>query len=225
MPNAVNISGERYGRLVAIAPTTRRTKNGGIIWSFRCDCGQVKELPANSVRTRLVKSCGCLAKPHGETGTKLHNIWCDMRERCENSKSDTKGLYCNRGITVCEEWHDYLNFRSWALSNGYNDGLTIDRIDNDKGYCPDNCRWSTPREQANNKRNNRIISINGTEKPISEWCREYGISVVSVYRRVRNYHMSFVEAITIPPVKRRNPHILRWIDGQKKENELDDRKS
>lgn len=213
MPNAVDITGERYGQLVAIRPTGKRTKGGGIVWLFRCDCGNEKEIPANSVRSGLVKSCGCIYRPHGETRSRLHVIWCDMRYRCENPNADKKNVYGNRGIAVCQEWHDYKTFRSWALANGYRDDLSIDRIDVNKGYSPDNCRWATTKEQARNTRKTRRVTINGETKLLIDWCEEYGISPCTVYRRVRKYKMPFDTAITIPPIKVRNKYISAWTEA------------
>lgn len=201
----VDITGQRYGKLIAICPTSKRTKSGGYIWVFKCDCGNVKDIPANSVRTGLIKSCGCLAKPHGGANSRLFNIWVDMRQRCNNPHVPNFNDYGGRGIAVCESWNkSFIAFRNWSLENGYSDLLSIDRINVNGNYEPSNCRWATSKQQAMNTRKNRIVLINGEEKAIHEWCKIYGISEESVYRRVRTFGWSFEQAITIPHLRKRN---------------------
>lgn len=112
---------------------------------------------------------------------RLQRIFNDMKRRCCNPKCPDYKDYGGRGITVCSEWYiphswkGFLVFKEWALANGYSDDLTVDRIDVNKGYSPDNCRWATAKEQANNKRNNRLIIYKGKTKNISQWSRELGI--------------------------------------------------
>lgn len=202
MGSRVDITGERYGKLTAIAPTDERTKNGGIKWFFRCDCGKEKVIPANSVRSGLIKSCGCMAKPHGMTGTRIFTIWVDMRQRCNNRNYTGFSDYGGRGITVCTEWDSSFSaFMKWAFSNGYADNLSIDRIDVNGNYEPSNCRWATTKEQARNTRANRYVTINGETKILSDWCLDYGISLCTVHRRVRENGMTFEQAITTPRYK------------------------
>ena len=186
MGKRVDITGERYGMLTAISPTTKRTKNGGIYWMFQCDCGNQKCVPANSVRSGLIKSCGCLAQPHGETGTRLHNIWCDMRQRC---KDKANKYYGAKGIAVCHKWNSYINFREWAINNGYSDELTIDRINGNKGYSPDNCRWVAVKEQCRNLSSNHIITIDGVNKPLAAWCEKLGIKEYTVWNWSKRKHL------------------------------------
>lgn len=190
----IDITGDKYGKLTAIKPSTRKTKGGGYYWLFRCDCGKEKEIPSNSVRSGLIKSCGCLVKPHGETKTRLHRIWVNMRMRCIHG-----GQYWGlKGISVCKEWEDYLTFKKWAMENGYSDNLTIDRIDGNGNYEPGNCRWATYKEQANNLKTNRKITINGETHNVKEWCELLQIVTAStVYRRVR-CGWGYEEAITTP---------------------------
>lgn len=195
----LNIEGERYGRLTAIKPTEKRTKGGGVIWLFRCDCGNEKEIPLNSVRSNLIKSCGCLLKPHGETKTRIHRIWVNMRMRC---KHEGQKHWHDKGIMVCEEWKDYITFRDWALSNGYAEDLTLDRIDSDGDYCPENCRWVSYAVQSRNTSHNHFVEIGGVKKIVPDWCKELGtVSRASVYRRVRDYGWSFEKALLEPKRK------------------------
>lgn len=204
MGSKIDITGERCGRLTAIAPTDERTKNGGIKWVFRCDCGNEKIIPANSVRSGLVKSCGCLQVKHGMTKTRIFHIWNDMRQRCKNKNYPEYAYYGGRGICVCAEWDvDFSAFKDWAFANGYAEDLSIDRIDVNGNYEPENCRWATQKEQARNTRFNRYVTINGETKIISDWCEIYGISACSVYRRVREMGMSFEQAIQTPWLRNR----------------------
>jgi hypothetical protein len=116
---------------------------------------------------------------------KLYACWKNMRERCNNKNSHNYKYYGGKGIKVCESWDDYLQFKSWALLNGYKDGLSIDRIDNSKDYSPDNCRWATLTEQANNKTNNCLITYCGETKTIHQWAGIYNIKANTILMRLK----------------------------------------
>ena len=143
-----------------------------------CECGKTK-LIRKDVIGKKTFSCGCLAKEktHYKTNTRLHMIWSNMKRRCYNKNDKDFYNYGARGIDVCNEWNEnFMNFYNWALSNGYDDKLTIDRIDNDKGYCPENCRWVDLKTQCNNRKTNRYIEYNGEKHTISEWSELYNIN-------------------------------------------------
>lgn len=210
MPNKVDIAGEKYGKLTALFPTDKRTKSGGVIWTFKCDCGKIKDIPANSVRMGLVKSCGCLAAPHRGTGTRLFTIWVDMRQRCNNSNIPNFNDYGGRGISVCSEWDkSFIAFRNWAKQNGYSKNLSIDRINVNGNYEPSNCRWATSFQQAMNTRKTRIITIGRESKPLKYWCQAYKIPEETIYRRVRKYGWSFEKALITPRLRNRN-YSRKW---------------
>lgn len=112
---------------------------------------------------------------HGRNPMRLYNIWKSMRQRCKNPNAMRYDVYGGRGITICDEWDDYAVFREWALQNGYDNTLTIDRIDPNGGYFPSNCRWASQRDQQNNRTNNRIIEANGERHTVAEWGRISGL--------------------------------------------------
>lgn len=123
---------------------------------------------------------------HGLKNTRLFSIWCNMKSRCGNPNTTNYNRYGGRGITVCDEWkNDFQAFYDWSISHGYADDLTIDRIDNDEGYSPDNCRWVTCKRQSINRCNNHIVTINGVSRCLVEWCNDYGISYKTVRDRLK----------------------------------------
>lgn len=185
--------GKRYGHLVVISDSSKRATNGHRRVVCRCDCGNVKEISISHLKTGASRSCGCGVRKatirrcttHGDTGTRLHNIWLGMRRRCYNKNEAAYPRYGGRGITICSEWNDYSCFKEWSLTHGYRDDLSIDRIDVNGNYSPSNCRWATIREQARNKRDNRVVEINGQKKLITEWLKESPVSASAVYDRLR----------------------------------------
>lgn len=171
--------GERYGRYTILKDLGFRDSNNGKYQYHyvlaKCDCGTVKEVRYNALRNGTIKSCGCLNREivknmhtkHGDCGTRLYNIWKDMRKRCENRNSTNYRNYGAKGISVCCEWHNWMSFKDWSLQNGYSDELSIDRINCDGNYEPSNCRWATRSVQNQNQKRNikpfKAIDPNGNE--------------------------------------------------------------
>ena len=214
MGNIIDLTGNRYGRWTVIK-IEGRTSSGGSAWLCECDCGTKRVVSGSSLKQGLSNSCGCLgkehrekaaadaARKHGGKNERLYNVWQGIKERCCNKRSKYYSHYGGRGITICEQWLDYAVFREWANANGYDPtapkgACTIDRIDNDKGYYPDNCRWVPSVVQCNNRRNNHMISYNGKTQTISQWSREVGIRKDTLRRRIEIYGWSVERALTQP---------------------------
>ncbi len=176
----------------------------------KCDCGTVRPVSFSSLNNGKSQSCGCLRlerlhpvliernTTHGESKTRLNRIWHKMRERCYDPNNNRYDSYGGRGICVCDEWlHDYVAFSQWAKANGYADNLSIDRIDVNGNYCPENCRWVDSVAQANNCRTNRNITFNGETHTMKEWSRITGINYAALQARL-NKGWSEERALTTP---------------------------
>lgn len=166
---APNLIGNEYGRLLVIDRAENERSNHSR-WVCQCKCGTIKEVSARHLLSGNTRSCGCYQQEmniekhttHGETNTRLFAIWCGMKARCYCPTHSSYKRYGGRGITVCDEWlNSFESFRDWSLNNGYQPYLSIDRIENSGNYCPENCRWATAKEQANNRRNNKKLRIKG----------------------------------------------------------------
>lgn len=161
--NPDNFIGNKYGNLT-VKEFRGMSADHRMIFLCKCDCGNEKELSLKVLKTGNTKSCGCLKKIaltkaneardlHGLKGHRIYSIWHGMKSRCYNPNTENYKYYGGRGITVCDEWRDdVVSFYNWAMANGYQDDLTIDRKDNYQGYSPSNCRWATIAEQNKNKR-------------------------------------------------------------------------
>lgn len=184
-----DLSGMKFGRLTVIE--SDGYANGGKRWKCKCDCGNECIASASKLVSGHKRSCGCLRheKPYNYQGRdrnrRLYIIWKAMRQRCINQKSPAYPRYGGRGISICEEWNDYNTFEEWALANGYSDELTIDRIDSNGNYEPNNCRWATPLVQSNNRGSNRKYTYNGETKTVSEWANLFGISYGTLISRLK----------------------------------------
>lgn len=183
--NMTDITGQRFGKLIAIKPFK---KNGRIYWECVCDCGNTADVYGTSLRNGHTTSCGCnLRYCNSESKTHLYMHYSLMKARC-SPKFRYRKCYYDKGIKVCDEWlgkSGYLRFKEWALNNGYADGLTLDRIDNNRGYEPSNCRWATVKEQANNRSTNSVYEYNGMKKTLTEWGEYLGISRSTLTLRKR----------------------------------------
>lgn len=191
-----DLTGKRFGRQIAIKQVGIN-KYGNYLWLCKCDCGKEHIVPSGKLVQGKSTSCGCYAlevktkslEKHGiTTGGKPRTfiIWNGMKARCNNPKSTSYKSYGGRGIKICDEWMAFENFHNWAIINGYSDGLTIDRIDNNGNYEPCNCRWISATENKKNQRKTRYITIEGETKSISEWCKSLHLSKSTFYKNLNN---------------------------------------
>lgn len=191
-----DLTGKRFGKWIVLGEAPSRWSSAGNkrhYWKCRCDCGTIREVVRTSLVSGRSTSCGCVhseiartvlaqtATTHGWSKTRLYKIWSGMKKRCNNPKSNNYCDYGGRGISVCREWNNFEPFRDWAIANGYNDNLSIDRIDNDGNYEPNNCRWASAKQQSNNRRSNKKLTYNGVTKTISEWADYYCIDKDKLY--------------------------------------------
>lgn len=192
MPKFIDLTGKQFGYLTVIKRI--ETKHQKTRWLCKCKCGKY----ATPITHQLlhhpgVPSCGCwrytperLKTTHQQSKTRLYRIWGKMKQRCNNPKEKSYYRYGGKGIKVCDEWNDKFEpFYEWAVNNGYQDDLSIDRIDCTKGYSPNNCRWATNRQQNNNKTVNIYLTHNGETKTLKEWCEALNFPYSRASNRVK----------------------------------------
>lgn len=185
--SSINI-GDRFGRLVVLEDLGTRGKWYNRYFLCKCDCGNKKEFRAQNLQSRHTTSCGCLKKEkalrdkttHGLSKSRTHRIWRGIKTRCQNPKAHAYANYGGRGIRVCEEWQSFEPFWEWAQANGYNDTLSIDRVDVNGDYCPENCRWVDVKTQANNKRTSRKYTVKEKTLTEAEWRRNIGVGQCTI---------------------------------------------
>lgn len=197
----IDITGQKFCRLTALYRLHDYHKKQ-TYWLCVCDCGNLKEVYLGNLRNGKVKSCGCLhdtqAITHGKTSTRLYKIYTNMKARCYNKKTSYYKNYGARGIKVCDEWlTNFINFYDWANDNGYQDGLTINRIDNNGNYKPDNCEWVDMKTQQRHKRNNKTYTINGETHCLKEWCEILNLNYDNVWARINRYNWSIETALEL----------------------------
>ena len=179
--NLDNLIGQKFNHLTIISAYR---KKGRIFVKAKCDCGIIKEYNYSSIKSNHTKSCGCINKL-SYVSKRLYHIWKHMMERCYKENDSRYKDWGGRGIQVCNEWQDYFNFEKWALDNGYQENLSIDRINNNKNYCPENCRWTTTKEQNRNKRNSIRINFHGRNESLKTICEELNLNYSSIKYKLK----------------------------------------
>ena len=210
-----DLTGLSFGRLTVISRVddyvTPSTKRRRAQWLCRCECGTEKVVLGEALTRGLTLSCGCLQKErasearttHGLTSSRLYSVWSSINGRCYDPDLPTYHRYGGRGITVCDEWREsFQAFHDWAFANGYDENAprgqcTIDRIDNDLGYTPDNCRWVTQEVQMNNVSYNHYETYNGETKTVAQWAKDYNIPYALLLDRLNRYGYPIEKALHI----------------------------
>ena len=190
-----DLTGQRFGRWTVIERAQNHKRQSAYL--CKCDCGTKRVVLAKSLKKRMSISCGCYHKEilkdqlttHGLTDERIYTIYHNMIQRCTNPNNDRYLDYGGRGISVCQEWkNDFKAFYDWSMTNGYAENLTIDRINVDGNYEPNNCRWVTMKKQINNKRNSILFTFYGITKSLKEWCDCIGENYQKMYGR---YHRGY----------------------------------
>lgn len=200
----LELVGQRFGRLTVIEEAEKKGTLSR--WKCRCDCGTELIVIGTCLTSGHSQSCGCykrdksseIHKTHGETKSRLYQIWAGIAARCNNPHKRCFHQYGGRGIKRCSEWDDYETFKKWAIEAGYNDELTIDRMDNNKGYSPENCRWVDRKTQSRNRRTAHLITYKGETKSLIEWSEKLGISRCTLKDRIGKLGWSIEEALSTP---------------------------
>lgn len=199
-----NYSGVKVGRLLVLSKHGRN-KSGRVVWLCQCDCGRLATRTSDILKKAIDKKqashCGC--SPPGETHKlsqkekHLYWVWAAMIQRCVNPANKDFENYGGRGIHVCNDWRfDFKSFHDWAKSSGYKRGLTIERIDVDQGYKPENCTWIENERQALNTSRSAMIEFKGEAKHISDWAREYNLNYKTLRGRIFDYGWDIERALT-----------------------------
>lgn len=195
MSKLIDLTGQKFGRLTVLKRTDKK-KFGTYLYLCKCDCGN--ESLVNRRDLKRTKSCGCLCKEralaktkiHGKTNTRLYQVWCGIKQRCLNPNNNRYYIYGAEGKVMCDEWlHNFQAFYDWSMENGFDENAprgqcTIERIDGTKGYSPDNCKWATAKEQANNRRSNHFVTYKGETYTITELAKKLGVSRTTIRRRL-----------------------------------------
>ena len=201
----LDITGKYFGRLTPLF-LYKLGQNNAEVWLCECLCGNIKAVTAYHLKVGKILSCGCIKQEryhHPVKGTRLYSIWKNMRTRCNYTKKTDYHRYGGRGIKVCGMWNSFKSFYAWAIANGYSDDLTLDRINNDGDYCPENCRWISRQRQSNNMSTNHLITYKGITQSIADWERITGISQYAIWQRLYNLNWSLEEALTLSTGTRR----------------------
>lgn len=200
-----DLTGKKFGLLTVIGLAETDTRK--TYWVCKCDCGNMKTVRSDSLLCGAIKSCGCIKRKQDEvnltknhrhkmSGTRIYSEWQGMKGRCYNKGNARYADWGGRGIEVCEQWRNsFESFYTWAMANGYQDNLTIDRIDNNGNYCPENCRWVGQQEQCRNRRSNINITIGNSTRTLMEWCEIFQVDYKNVnarYHRNKNATIDYL---------------------------------
>ena len=211
MSKLIDLTGNRYGDLVVV----KRAENahGGVaVWECLCDCGKTTLVRGSNLKSGAVKSCGCRRSKvkstfrHGMSKTRLYREWASIKRRCYLKSDPSYKNYGGREIEMCDSWKNSFElFAEWATTNGYSDDLTIERINVNGNYCPENCKWIPWSEQQGNRTYCRFYTYNGETKNLVEWCKQFNLPYGTVHNRIYKLKWTFQRAISEPVhIEKRN---------------------
>ena len=187
-----DLTNQKFNRLTVLKLAPKHKNK--IAWLCRCDCGKTIIVLASNLTNNRTRSCGCLKMEkllqrstiHNQRHTKIYEVWKTLKQRCFNPTNISYKNYGGRGITICEDWkNNFSSFYEWSMKNGYKEGLSIDRIDNNGNYCPENCRWTDRKTQANNTRTNHFITFRNQTKTIAEWSRHFNLPYSNIFAKLQ----------------------------------------
>jgi len=186
MPKSIDMTGRQYGRLTVLEPASRKG-----YWYCKCQCGVKKQINGSSLRQRITSSCGCYRneriretkETHGKSNSKIYRLWSMMHDRCTNPANKYFKNYGGRGITVCPKWASFEAF--YADMGDMPDGMSLERIKNNKGYSKENCKWATRKEQSRNRRSNRLLTYQGITQSLVQWAEHLGVNYNTLNSRVQ----------------------------------------
>ncbi len=204
MRKRLDIAGFKFGRTTAIKVSQITNKQGKLLWDLACECGSKHTGSASDLKRGNILSCGCWRRKatikrnttHGKTKDRAYNTWGHIKARCLNPKNKAYYNYGGRGITICKEWEN--NFETFYRDMGDpREGMSIERIDNSKGYYKKNCKWATRRDQSRNKRSNRIVNLFGMSANLCYWAELYEIGGSTLSYRLKKGWVDY-DAVTRP---------------------------
>ena len=200
--------GETFGSWTVI--NKAENKGNNIAWLCKCKCGTERSVLAYNLSSGKSKSCGCgqrnaaskANRSHGGSGTRLYRIYKGMKQRCYNQKNHAYHYYGGKGVAICDDWKsDFLKFKKWALESGYNKNMTIDRLNPNGNYSPENCRWVNMQKQQNNKLNSAFVTIGDEKKTIAEWAELNKTNKQTLYSKFyRLFEQLKVEVVDVTEI-------------------------
>lgn len=221
MSKFIDLTGEKFG-LLTVIEKSETLPMGIVVWKCKCDCGNITFVRGKNLKTGAVKSCGCLLheshnKTHGLSKTKEYQVWYNIKRRCYSQKDEAYKYYGARGIKMCDEWlNSFEEFYKWIKANKTSESQSIDRIDNDGDYSPENCRMADAKTQTNNRRRCRYFTFNGKTQTLMMWCEELGLDYKRTHNRLYKLGWDFERAITTPvDINKRNAYTQEKKAGEK----------
>lgn len=210
MSKFIDLTGKRYNHLFVIEKDNTKD-NGNTYWKCKCDCGNFTSVSGKNLKANAVKSCGCLRKTapnktHGLSNTREYRKWVNIKKRCYDPSYAAYKNYGGRGIKMCDQWHNSFEaFYKWIKEHRTSDDQSIDRIDNNGDYSPDNCRMTDAKVQANNRRMCHYYSHDGKTQTLMQWCEELGLDYKRTHNRIFKLGWDFEKAISVPvDINKRN---------------------